>query len=81
MSKINVFFFNLHEEIEGLTVIDLLRRAGLEVDIVSITGTLEVTGSHHITIKADRLIDDVDFALKQIFNAYNLKGITMEVGE
>lgn len=27
------------------------------------------------------VIDDVDFALKQIFNAYNLKGITMEVGE
>lgn len=61
MSKINVFFANGHEEIEGLTVIDILRRAGLEVDIVSITGTLEVTGSHHITIKADRLIDDVDF--------------------
>ena len=36
MSKINVFFANGHEEIEGLTVIDLLRRAGLEVDIVSI---------------------------------------------
>ena len=31
MSKINVFFANGHEEIEGLTVIDILRRAGLEV--------------------------------------------------
>ena len=61
MSKINVFFANGHEEIEGLTVIDLLRRAGLEVDIVSINEGLEVTGSHNITIKADRLIGDVDF--------------------
>ena len=42
MSKINVFFANGHEEIEGLTVIDILRRAGLEVDIVSITGTLGI---------------------------------------
>lgn len=61
MSKINVFFANGHEEIEGLTVIDLLRRAGLEVDIVSINENLEVIGAHNITIKADRLLGEVDF--------------------
>ena len=61
MSKINVFFANGHEEIEGLTVIDLLRRAGLDVSIVSINDTLEVTGSHNITIIADKLISDVNF--------------------
>ena len=36
---------------------------------------IRIDGSENI------VIDDVDFALKQIFNAYNLKGITMEVGE
>ena len=61
MSKINVFFANGHEEIEGLTVIDLLRRAGLEVDIVSINETLEVIGAHNIIIKADKLINEVNF--------------------
>lgn len=61
MSKINVFFANGHEEIEGLTVIDLLRRAGLEVDVVSINDGLEVKGSHNITIKADKTLADVDF--------------------
>ena len=61
MSKINVFFANGHEEIEGLTVIDLLRRAGLDVDIISINETLEVIGAHNITIKADKLINEVDF--------------------
>ena len=61
MSKINVFFADGHEEIEGLTVIDLLRRAGLEVDIVSINESLSVTGAHNITIKADKLLTEVDF--------------------
>lgn len=61
MSKINVFFADGHEEIEGLTVIDLLRRAGLEVDIVSINKDKEVTGAHNIVIKADKLLDEVDF--------------------
>ncbi|MBQ8042532.1 MAG: DJ-1/PfpI family protein [Clostridia bacterium] len=61
MSKINVFFANGYEEIEGLTVIDLLRRAGLEVDIVSINNVLEVKGAHDIVIKADKLLKDVDF--------------------
>lgn len=61
MSKINVFFANGHEEIEALTVIDLLRRASLDVDMVSINEGLEVVGAHNITIKADKLISEVDF--------------------
>lgn len=61
MSRINVFFANGHEEIEGLTVIDLLRRAGLEVDMVSISDRLEVVGAHNITIKTDKLLTEVDF--------------------
>ena len=61
MSKINVFFANGHEEIEALTVIDLLRRAGLEVSIVSINDGLEVIGAHNIKIIADVLLKDVDF--------------------
>ena len=36
MSKIAVFFADGCEEIEGLTVVDMLRRAGLEVVGVSI---------------------------------------------
>ena len=61
MSKINVFFANGHEEIEALTVVDLLRRAGLDVDMVSITDDYEVTGSHKITTRMDKTIDEVDF--------------------
>lgn len=46
------------EEIEAITNIDVLRRAGIEV-ITAGLNDLEVTGSHDIVIKADRLIDEV----------------------
>ncbi len=53
MKKIAVFLADGFEEIEGLTVVDLLRRAGLEVKTISIMGRREVTGSHQITVLAD----------------------------
>ena len=62
MSKIGVFLAQGLEEIEGLTVVDLLRRAGVEVVTVSISGEKEVTGSHNITVLADALFEEVDFA-------------------
>lgn len=59
---IYAFLANGLEEVECLAVVDILRRAKEEVKLVSITGDYEVTGSHSITIKADALIGDVDFA-------------------
>lgn len=53
------------EEIEAISIIDLLRRAELDVLMVSVTGKKEVTGSHHITVKADTLFEDVDY--KNVF--------------
>lgn len=61
MSKIGVFLAPGLEEIEGLTVVDILRRAGVEVVTVSISGQKEVTGSHNITVLADKLFEEVDF--------------------
>jgi 4-methyl-5(b-hydroxyethyl)-thiazole monophosphate biosynthesis len=49
------------EEIEGLTVVDIARRGGIEIEMISITGKKEVTGSHHIVFQADVLKEDVDF--------------------
>ena len=40
MKKVSVFLADGFEEIEGLTVVDLLRRAAVEVTTVSITGPL-----------------------------------------
>lgn len=60
MSKIAVFFADGCEEIEGLTVMDMLRRAKLDVVSVSITGSREVHGSHDITFFADTVYDETD---------------------
>jgi protein deglycase len=49
------------EEIEAVSIIDVLRRAGIDTQVVSVTGNDEVTGSHNITIKADILLEDIDY--------------------
>lgn len=50
------------EEIEALTTVDLLRRAGVELKTVSCENDLLVTGSHNIPVQADALYKDTDFA-------------------
>lgn len=59
MSNVYVFLADGFEEIEGLTVVDLLRRAGLSVVTVSIMGRKEITGSHQITVTADTQIEEI----------------------
>lgn len=62
MKDVCVFFATGYEEIEALTVVDILRRAGISTKMVSITGQDMVTGSHNISVKMDALFDDIDFA-------------------
>ena len=50
MKQIAVFLAEGFEEIEGLTVTDLLRRAGVTVTNVSVTGEKTVHGSHGIGV-------------------------------
>lgn len=59
--KIAVHLADGFEEIEAISIIDVLRRAGLDVVAVSITGKLEVHGAHQINVIADVLFDDVDY--------------------
>ena len=62
MSKVIVFLANGFEEIEGLTVVDLLRRADINVETVSISDSLTVTGAHNISVSADTLIKDASLS-------------------
>lgn len=49
------------EEIEALTIIDLLRRAQLDVQSVSITGDKRVVGTHGVPVEADILYEEADY--------------------
>ncbi len=61
MKNIGIFFAEGYEEIEALTVVDMCRRAGINIQMVSVTGERKVTGSHKISVEMDRLFDEVDF--------------------
>ncbi len=58
--KVCVFLADGFEEIEGLTVVDLLRRAGITVTTASITGRKDIHGAHGIIVQADVLIEEVE---------------------
>ncbi len=50
------------EEIEAVTTIDLLRRAGIVLTTVSVTGNPRVMGAHQIEVTADKCMADCDFS-------------------
>ena len=60
MSKVYVFLATGFEEIEALTPVDILRRGGVDVNLVSITGNEIVTGARGINVKADVLFENLD---------------------
>ena len=62
MSKLGIFMADGCEEIEGLTVVDLVRRAGIEIEMISVSGEKNVTGSHKIAFQTDVSKADADFA-------------------
>ena len=57
--KVLVPLANGFEDIEAFTVIDVLRRAGIEVDIVGIPSTM-VTSKVGVRVMAEKRIDEVD---------------------
>lgn len=62
MNKIGIFMADGCEEIEGLTVVDICRRAGLEIDMISINGTNEVTSSHNVSFKTEKTKEVADYS-------------------
>lgn len=60
--RVAVFVAPGLEEIEGLTVVDLLFRAGIPCDTVAITPERTVTSSHEVTIVCKRSLFDEGFS-------------------
>ena len=59
--KVCVFLADGFEEIEGLTVVDLLRRAEVDVTTVSIMKRNLIHGAHGIDVVADCLFEEKEY--------------------
>lgn len=62
MKQAFVFFATGFEETEAVGVVDVLRRAGINTQTVSITATKQVSGAHGIDIVTDLLFEEADYA-------------------
>ena len=60
MDRYILILTDTFEEVEALTQVDYLRRADIKVDIISITGKLQVTSNRGITVLADDLIENIN---------------------
>lgn len=60
MSRVYAFLADGFEETEVIAVIDLIKRGGIELEMVSVMGRKEVVGAHNIKIEADSLVEDID---------------------
>lgn len=59
--KVTTFLTDGFETVEALAVIDILRRAGIDVETVSVTGNTTVVSAQKIPVVADRLFEEADF--------------------
>lgn len=81
MKKIWTFLAEGFEEVEALTVVDILKRAKFEVTMVSISEDLFVTSSHNVVVKADKKISELESELPDvIFLPGGMPG-TLNLGE
>ncbi|MFZ1237248.1 MAG: DJ-1 family glyoxalase III [Prevotella sp.] len=59
MAKVYEFLAEGFEEVEGLAPVDILRRGGVDIKTVSVTGSQWVESSHGVTFKADLQFEDI----------------------
>ena len=58
MAKVYAFLANGLEEVECLAACDVLKRAGVEVELVSVNEEKDVVGSHNVHIVCDSSISE-----------------------
>ena len=71
MAKVLVPLANGFEDIEAITIVDVLRRGGVGVVTASIHDTVEVRSAHGVVLRADALLDD---AVDEAYEAVVLPG-------
>ena len=79
--KCAIFLAKGFEDCEALITIDMLRRAGVPIDSVSITEERKVETSHGVTLFADRLWSEIDPAEYDVLILPGGKAGTANLGE
>ena len=64
MKGINIFLADGFEDMEALATNDVLRRGGLDVNLVSIYDDTPVSSSHGVIVDAAFTLDEVDLGAK-----------------
>ena len=55
-----MLFANEFEDIEALGTLDLIRRAKIEIETVSITGSKQILTQSKVNVLADKLIEEIN---------------------
>ncbi|NLM19443.1 MAG: DJ-1/PfpI family protein [Clostridiaceae bacterium] len=72
--KIAVLFADGFEEIEALSVVDYLRRANIEITMVSIKNSVDVIGAHEIELKCNGLLSELKAEIAKDYDGIVLPG-------
>lgn len=67
MGKAAIFLATGFEEIEAISVIDILRRKNVDVEIISVSGMEYIEGAHGIFVKSDALFFSIDYSDYELF--------------
>lgn len=62
MAKVYAMMADGSEEVECLAVLDVLKRSGIEVVLVSVNDSRKVVSSHQVGIETDATIAETDFS-------------------
>lgn len=62
MKGINIFLADGFEDMEALATCDVLRRGGLQVELVSIKSDTLVTSSHGVDVDAEWALEDLELS-------------------
>lgn len=62
MAKVAIFIADGTEEVEAITPADILRRANIDCDIVSVMPSKTINASRGVVITADKQLDETDLS-------------------
>ena len=78
MSNVLVPIANGSEDIEAITIIDVLRRGGVDVTVASVHEVKSITGANGCKIEADVLLTDVaDVQYMRLFFQAVCRGLSI----